>query len=307
MSVPTLTFLIPTFNRADLVLRAIRSVLQSTRPGAAVFEVIVVDDGSDDGTRERLSAVINSDQIVYVGLASNRGVAAARNAGIAIARGEWIVLLDSDNELLPNAIERLQTALEMLPPSVGVFWGNCIERNGRATTSHGVSGVVPGRHLVEGRYPGEHFSVVRTTLARKHMFAELGTRNECAACFWFPIALESELYLSSDVFQLYETAGDDRITSVASRLQRAPELVRCFEETLLRFGDMLQSCTPAVYWGLRGRIALYRAVAGEWHQSVIAALAATRGFRYQPSNIGVLLLCLAGPWCARAAIRRRSP
>jgi glycosyltransferase involved in cell wall biosynthesis len=305
MTTPLLTFLIPTYNRAGLLTRAIESVLVDELADRSLFEIIVVDDGSTDDTAARIAHWVAGGDIQYLRMPMNRGVAAARNAGIDAARGSWLVLLDSDNQLLPGALVRLIAELSSLSDSVGVFWGNCRDRHGHTTTTHGVTGVVPGTHLIDGRYAGEHFSVVRASLARRHKFAELGTRNECAACFWYPIALESELYLSSGVFQFYETDGDDRITSLQSRRYRAEELVKCFEETLRRFGPLLEQRAPVTFWGLHGRVALYRSIAGEWLPSVRAALGGARGWRAVPTNLGVLGICIAGPWAARIALARR--
>jgi glycosyltransferase involved in cell wall biosynthesis len=104
VNLPFVTFLIPTHNRADLVSRAINSVLGDHTADPALFEVVVVDDGSTDNTAERLAALGASSQMHIRYLSPNRGVAAARNAGIEIARGEWLVLLDSDNQMLPGLV-----------------------------------------------------------------------------------------------------------------------------------------------------------------------------------------------------------
>ena len=305
MKSPFLTILIPTFNRAALLTQALDSAFIDDLSDRSMFEVIVIDDGSTDDTSERLAARVQSGDIEYLRMPENRGTAAARNAGIDAARGTWIAYLDSDNRLLPGALELLIAELRVVPESVGIFWGNCRDRDGNTTTTHGVTGIVPGMHLVEGRYAGEHFSVVRTALARRHKYAELGSRNECAACFWYPIALASDLYLSSSIFQYYETEGVDRLTSKESRRYRSFELVRCFEETLSRFGPLLEERAPKTFWGLHGRIAFYRAIAGEWLPSVRAGVRGAQGWREVPSNLGVLGICLAGPWAARLALTRR--
>ena len=93
--------IIPTYNRRELVVRAIESVLAQTR---RVDEIVVVDDGSTDGTeavlRERYG-----DRIRYVWQA-NAGVSAARNHGMSIAHGRYFALLDSDDEWLPKKTAR---------------------------------------------------------------------------------------------------------------------------------------------------------------------------------------------------------
>jgi len=96
---------IPTYDRARLVERAVGSVLEQTR---SAHEVIVVDDGSTDGTFERLREAFPEVRLVRQ---INLGVSAARNAGIALATGTWIALLDSDDEWLPTKLERQLEAL----------------------------------------------------------------------------------------------------------------------------------------------------------------------------------------------------
>jgi glycosyltransferase involved in cell wall biosynthesis len=105
----SISVVIPTYNRAELVLRALRSVLAQTRPAE---QVIVVDDGSTDDTGPL--ARIQFGSVDYLAQ-ENRGVSAARNRGIEVATGEWIALLDSDDEWLPEKLERQMACLEQEP------------------------------------------------------------------------------------------------------------------------------------------------------------------------------------------------
>ncbi|MFT3954850.1 MAG: glycosyltransferase family A protein [Piscinibacter sp.] len=93
--------IIPTYNRRELVQRAIGTVLAQTRE---VQEIVVVDDGSTDGTGEALAQAFGQ-RIRYVHQA-NGGVSSARNHGLRIARGRFLALLDSDDEWLPNKTQR---------------------------------------------------------------------------------------------------------------------------------------------------------------------------------------------------------
>jgi glycosyltransferase involved in cell wall biosynthesis len=97
---PLFSVVIPTYNRAELLPRAIDSVLNQT---FADFEVIVVDDGSTDRTRDVVSDY-SDHRVGYIRI-EHSGVGAARNAGAKKASGEWLVFLDSDDQALPNWLE----------------------------------------------------------------------------------------------------------------------------------------------------------------------------------------------------------
>ncbi len=100
-----ITVIIPTHNRAGLLQNAIESVLRQTYP---VHEIIVVDDGSTDGTRTVVSKYENSrpgsTMVVRYIFQEQQGVAAARNTGIENSTGDWLAFLDSDDLWLPEKL-----------------------------------------------------------------------------------------------------------------------------------------------------------------------------------------------------------
>jgi glycosyltransferase involved in cell wall biosynthesis len=109
---PTVSVILPTYQRRELVKRAVASALGQTYQD---FELIVVDDGSTDGTREALEPV--SDKLRYL-WQENRGPSAARNAGIEVARGSIFAFLDSDDLWRHDHLESAVTALEEQPTAV---------------------------------------------------------------------------------------------------------------------------------------------------------------------------------------------
>lgn len=104
-----ISVIIPTYNRAHLLARAIESVLTQTFP---VQEIIVVDDGSSDNTAEMMAQQF--PQCVYI-QQTNQGVSAARNRGIEAAAGEWLAFLDSDDEWLESKLEAQHDLLQQHP------------------------------------------------------------------------------------------------------------------------------------------------------------------------------------------------
>jgi glycosyltransferase involved in cell wall biosynthesis len=112
-----ISVIIPAYNAAAYIERALRSVLNQTRPAD---EIIVVDDGSSDNTADILKKYQN--QIISI-RQPNAGVSAARNTGIRAATGDWIAFLDADDEWLPEKL-RLQCDLLNRHPDLCWATGN---------------------------------------------------------------------------------------------------------------------------------------------------------------------------------------
>jgi glycosyltransferase involved in cell wall biosynthesis len=126
---PSVSVIVPCYNRARTIERALRSVVRQTFTN---FEVIVCDDGSTDGTGELVRAFAADDpRIQLYRLSENVGPAGARNLGMRIARGEYIAFLDSDDEWLPEKLARQVERLDAQPLEVGVcLTGATIIKNG---------------------------------------------------------------------------------------------------------------------------------------------------------------------------------
>jgi len=116
--VPAVSIILPTYNRAYCIRRAIDSVLNQT---FADFELIVIDDGSTDDTRQVVEAY-DDPRIVHVHNDGNRGQTARLNDGLRLARADLIAFQDSDDEWLPTKLERQVEAMRWQPPEVGIVY-----------------------------------------------------------------------------------------------------------------------------------------------------------------------------------------
>lgn len=105
---PFFSIVIPTFNRAALVERAVKSVLAQSFND---FEVIVVDDGSTDDTKNTLQKFSSDSRFKYI-FQENQKESAARNNGVSVASGDYVCFLDSDDVYYPNHLEVLKQAIE---------------------------------------------------------------------------------------------------------------------------------------------------------------------------------------------------
>jgi glycosyltransferase involved in cell wall biosynthesis len=109
---PKVSVVIPTFNRSFTLIRALESVLGQTMQD---LEILVVDDGSTDGTASAVASFV-SDKLRYIRLSWNRGGSVARNAGISLAQSEFVAFLDDDDSWEPDKIElQLQTVTGATP------------------------------------------------------------------------------------------------------------------------------------------------------------------------------------------------
>jgi glycosyltransferase involved in cell wall biosynthesis len=119
---PLVSIVLPTYNRASLLYRAIESVLNQTYFN---FELIVVDDCSKDSTKNVVKG-FSDNRIRYIRHEKNKGAPAARNSGIAAARGEYIAFQDSDDEWFSTKLEKQMSLFDCAPRDLGVvytsFW-----------------------------------------------------------------------------------------------------------------------------------------------------------------------------------------
>ncbi|MCB0164572.1 MAG: glycosyltransferase family 2 protein [Anaerolineae bacterium] len=127
---PVFSIIIPTYNRAHLLSRAVQSVLNQT---FSDFELIIVDDASPDNTAEVVEAFYDN-RIIYIRPEKNGGASASRNLGVRRARGEFISFLDDDDEYLPQFLAETYRVLNDAPADIGFSW--CSVRKVR-DTSHG--------------------------------------------------------------------------------------------------------------------------------------------------------------------------
>jgi glycosyltransferase involved in cell wall biosynthesis len=160
---------IPTYNYAHGVGRAIESVLAQTRPAD---EIVVVNDGSTDGT---LAALAGFEPRVRVLSQSNSGAAAARNRGVRALNTDWVAFLDQDDEWLPEKLERQWAALESVPGVAYSTTGAYTFQDGRPT---GIALPDPQRIAREFRYCNCFGFPGSSAMIRRDAFLELGGFRE---------------------------------------------------------------------------------------------------------------------------------
>lgn len=173
---PLISVIIPTYNRKDIILESIHSVLAQEPKN---YELIIVDDGSTDGTTDYLESLHLPVKILRK---ENSGVASARNMGVKNAQGEYIAFLDSDDLWLPGILKAQLKYLEKHPKIPLVYTNQILDIKGEKV---GITrfGVMNMTHEQKSKFdlpgfaqsPPIHTSSV---MIRKFIFDEIGYFNE---------------------------------------------------------------------------------------------------------------------------------
>jgi glycosyltransferase involved in cell wall biosynthesis len=141
MPAVAVSVVLPTYNRAPTLERAIDSVLNQTFTD---LELIVIDDGSTDGTPQTLSQYADRRNVRLVST-PHRGCAAARNAGISLSSGRYVAFQDSDDEWAPHKLATAVASLEGTGPETGVFYSDML-----MMLDDGRSGVLTSPEVKQG-------------------------------------------------------------------------------------------------------------------------------------------------------------
>ncbi len=209
---PSFSVVMATYNRAFCICDAIDSLMSQTYQN---FELVVIDDGSTDGTggllKKKYRAALKSGKIRYFHI-SNRGVCKARNAALGKVRNEWIAYLDSDNTLCPFFLETFVRAI-VANPDVGNFYSRLICRTSRR---------VVGREFDLDALMRANFIDLGVYVHRRDYIDELGRfdENMTRLVDWELIVRQCKVHTPlfvDDITMLYnDSDGFDRITNSAS-------------------------------------------------------------------------------------------
>jgi glycosyltransferase involved in cell wall biosynthesis len=162
------SIIIPTYNRGYLVSRALESALDQTYQNT---EIIIVDDCSTDNT-EAIVKNFPDPRIQYIRHSQNKGASAARNTGIKIALGDFIAFLDSDDEYLPEKIEKSMAIFKNAPENIGMVCSNyywIVNQEKRLALSE---------YSLEDARKKWEFPAAGCSIVRKKVFSRIGFFDE---------------------------------------------------------------------------------------------------------------------------------
>ncbi|WP_237152322.1 glycosyltransferase family 2 protein [Oryzibacter oryziterrae] len=297
---PFITIVIPAYNRERVIGRAIGSCLSQSDGD---FEVIVVDDGSRDKTVE-VAESFDDERVVVLRHDKNRGVGPARNTGVAAARAPWVLPLDSDDELTPDAIATIRTRLAQVPAEIDALFFRCV-------TDAGVVSPTVNTPLGQRDYAAylghlnANFGKMRdsSTVCRRETFDRLRYPDSFGweEFYWVEFNKLFSSWVFDDVIRLYhQDAGDQLVKmintdsarrNVVTQNDRASELA----QVVAQHGAQMAIHAPLILREYAFRLLYILLSLGERRRASKFVYEYARIQRPAPAFLGIFLLGLCGP------------
>jgi glycosyltransferase involved in cell wall biosynthesis len=317
-NVPFFSIVTPVFNRQGRIRQAIASVQAQEFTD---YEHIVVDDGSTDGSAAA-AASYPDPRIRLLRHSSNRGACPARNTAVRAAQGEWIVYLDSDDELLPQCLARVFEAVSKDGPGIGRFgFYYEIDRGGLAplpAPGEGVLGYEDWLRFIDAATWSDALWVTRRSTYRECMMSEtLGPELKYNLDF----SRRFHWRFVSAVVARVHTDAPDRLSQLEGERDRGRLILRErdrlaeWNAVLAEHGAALRAHAPRRYEEIRRARALSQMMTGRRVRGLMSGLACLRDRPQSPANWVLLGAALAGPeaihrgrqWRARRFFQRHTP
>jgi glycosyltransferase involved in cell wall biosynthesis len=262
---PQVSVIVATYNYGRFLAGALDSVLDQT---FADYEIIVVDDGSNDGTGDVIAPYLRHSKLRYI-RTDHLGQPKAKNTGIRAARGKYVAFLDADDLWLPTKLDK-QVAVFREDPELGVVYSRwqAIDEHGRSIPDW--ARPVHRGHILPQVFR-QSFICFSSSVVRLAVLSEVGLFDER-----IPLAIDYDLWLRIAQRYRFDYVDEQLVkyrTGHANLSRRAQERAECVQQIMRRFLDERggrshvdpalvreawaeQYCDTA--WSLRGRSALRR-------------------------------------------------
>ena len=246
------SFVIPTYNRSSKIVRAIDSIIVQGN-WERLSEIIVVDDGSTDGTALKLKPYIEKGQIRFIQHAKNLGVAAAKNTGILNSGNKYVVLLDSDDLLIENGLHYLEN-LVLQNRSDLFFCGTKVLNSDRLMYDLNFQGLKSYHDLLRASV-GEYLPVAKTSIMKQNLLHNLRGYESIT---WLGLAKKGyQLYFDNEPIRLYDKEGDDRLSNRFNGIRNASKMKDGYTLYLKEFGLDLKSWNYIEYLKMHIKLFCY--------------------------------------------------
>jgi len=284
-----ISVVIPTYNRKNVVMDSINSVLN--QKSDLDYEIIVSDDGSKDNTFELFKKC--DKRIHYIFNEKNRGVNVARNIGIKHAKGDFIVFLDSDDMLTPDCFSKISEFYKAGKLSKVNLFGTAEVKTGKKMFTISEERMFTYKEWLEGKnITGEFLSVVDKSVLKEDLFDE--ERFCFERFFWNRIIKKHGTFASPVVMRLYSFEEENRVSKKLLQPESAAKRYADYKEYLDRFGkdylDFNLKKQYAYYLFLIGFFAIMSKNTKEGRKWLIKSLKV----KFNIKTVSLLFLSLGG-------------
>jgi glycosyltransferase involved in cell wall biosynthesis len=297
MSNPTVSVIIPTHNRAHLITKAIKSVLNQTYQE---FELIVVDDASTDNTEEVVKS-FSDNRIRYIPQKTNLGGSAARNTGIKAAKGEYIGFLDDDDEWLTEKLQKQINKFQKLPDDFGlVYTGQVVVSEKRRESLYSLIPKLRGN--VYNNLLGSCILGSATPIVKKRCFKKAGFFDET-----LPSCQDWDMWIRISKYYKFDYVPN----ILAKQYSHGNQISLTLEKKIIGREKLLKkhwfeiSHRPQTYANLLNRLGVLQTIAGN---SKKARKYFFDSFRVNPFRRGSymhFLLSVLSPQIHRTIVKKR--
>lgn len=218
---PYVSIIIPNYNRKNEFLRAFKSVC-SIEPSIP-FEVIIVDDGSSLDLNDTYNYCLSVESFpVCLLKKENGGVHTARNLAISMARGEYCIFLDSDDEIMPNALATFKSELKKIPEDkkqhLFEIKFRCQNEKGLAVSKEfnaNINNLSKKKQMHIVSKLGEMIGIRKTIILKNNPFPEpKGVTFVMENILWDCLRNKYDSWYSNSIIRIYHTETDNKLTSV---------------------------------------------------------------------------------------------
>jgi glycosyltransferase involved in cell wall biosynthesis len=229
-----ISIITPTYNRDWSIKRAINSVKNQTNDN---WELIIIDDGSTDNTKELLKPYLNDNRIKYY-YQSNKGVNFARNFGITKATSKYITFLDSDDEILPKAIDQMITDSQILDnKDISLLIYQAKDSSNNKIIDEIKEDIkLNFKEIIKGKWPkGEAIILLKKEIFSRLRFPVI-SYGSLPGFFWYRIVkYYGHALRKKECLRVYYTEHSDRITGGKQTLKRAKGMAKLYDLFLKEF------------------------------------------------------------------------
>ncbi len=288
-----ISIITPIYNRQHLVKRVIESVRGLNIPPKWTYEHIIVDDGSDDQTAAQIRAN-KYYKVKPIKLETNKGVNAARNKGIIKSTGDYILFLDSDDEITANALYTIKNALATTKQKYKIYKFQTKNIKTKKTMSHTSKPklILNYKNKLKGnKVSGEFMTLTHHSIYKNNLFDE--DKFAFEQVFWNrTLKKYNEEYYVPKTIRLYHSEEKDRLSNQLTLIKNAKRRVIDYNKYIQEFEKYY------ILFGLKKQIAAYYFRLGFFkmlNKEVNSKYWIKEAFKNNPCNSYLLCLIIPNP------------